>query len=99
PEEKLTILKSYYAMPLKDEEMIPHLRNVTTPVNLKMVAKLSEIYREHLHYKLNASTFAKIVEEIQSDKATYALEGEQEDDPFSSHTDEEDDHNDDPLVK
>jgi len=99
PEEKLKILKSYYAVPLSDEELMPHLSKVQTPVNLKMIAKLSEVYRDHLHYKFTEGIFSKIVDEILSDKPAKVLEGEEDNNYFPTTSETEDNNTDDPLVK
>lgn len=106
PEEKLRVLRGYYNVPLSDEEVTSYLRKVEIPVNIKMIAKLSEIYHEHLKLKLTATRFGEIVDEITKDKSATVLRGDADDEDADNEeaTATLEDSNDDqdstdPIVK
>lgn len=72
-EEKLRIFKSYcldadFHPDISDEDVTIAVKAIESPVKIKMVAKMAEIYEKHDKQKLTLENLQRIVEEIENDK-------------------------------
>lgn len=70
-EEKLKILLSYYNFPnavLPKESFTPFIKDVDSPVRLKMIAKLSMIFEQFEGHKLTIPKFTEIVKTIMDER-------------------------------
>ncbi len=88
-QEKLDIIYKYYpALPLPRDEVEPYLHKVHSPVDLKMIAKFTEVMAEGDKIVMTPEKFGEVVKQISEDKvAKYVKTGKTE----SNDEDREDD--------